>query len=752
MPLRPASTSLIFERLTPWLTLLLLLLYSAANFVAVPYSGIYFIEASGRVVELFAPGGDVRPDDVLLQVGDEPFANFQGGTGPLPFHAARPGDRIPLVLQRGDQQLTVTWTFPGFTAREFVGNRLLNQWFMAYIFWGIGTFALLQLRPRQPVQRLFAAFCYLTAVWLIASAVSRWHIWLSPLVLRSAIWLSVPVSWHLHWHFPQPLARLPRWVGWLVYGLFGWAAVMEWSVMLPANAYALALLLAAAGNLVFLLAHFFVQPTSRRLSLTVIGGGVLALLPTLVLSISVALLGLGVEAALVGLLALPLLPIGYLAAIARHRLGGLELRVNRAISLYLFFVLVLTLITIVVGLLVAALDLSEASVLLAGLAGLAVGLGSIFGFAPFQRFVEQRLLGVPPAPTRLLELYAARISTRLETESLVQLLRDEILPRLIVRESALLRLGADGTPVPVYAAGQPATQLPSAAEIASLIAEAGVYRPPQAERPQACPWVRLALALRVQGQPAAVWLLGARDPDDYYAASELPILQALADQTAVALTNIAQADLLHALYQADINQAETERTSLARELHDGPLQQLNLLRHSVADQTLPDAFHTRYTAAVNGLRHIVTGLRPDMLNYGLQPGLAALVDELEDANGAHPRLQLTVPPSPVRYSPDVEQHSFRIVQQACENARQHAQAKALTISGTVEPGRIDLCIDDDGVGLNIRGPVDLAALAANKHFGLTGMHERAALIGGTLAIEGRPGGGTRIRLRWQAPV
>ena len=55
-------------------------------------------------------------------------------------------------------------------------------------------------------------------------------------------------------------------------------------------------------------------------------------------------------------------------------------------------------------------------------------------------------------------------------------------------------------------------------------------------------------------------------------------------------------------------------------------------------------------------------------------------------------------------------------------------------------------VEDDGRGFAV-GP-DLAEWLEHHHFGLAGMHERAALIGGGLQIESAPGRGTRLRLVW----
>lgn len=81
-------------------------------------------------------------------------------------------------------------------------------------------------------------------------------------------------------------------------------------------------------------------------------------------------------------------------------------------------------------------------------------------------------------------------------------------------------------------------------------------------------WLRLTLPLKVGDTILGFWFLGKRDPDDLYPQVEIPILQSLADQTAIALSNILQTEQLLKLYQSDIKRVEQERQNLAHELHD----------------------------------------------------------------------------------------------------------------------------------------------------------------------------------------
>ena len=116
------------------------------------------------------------------------------------------------------------------------------------------------------------------------------------------------------------------------------------------------------------------------------------------------------------------------------------------------------------------------------------------------------------------------------------------------------------------------------------------------------------------------------------------------------------------------------------------------------------------------------------------------------------KVRVDLPPSDVRYDPRAEQHLFRIAQEACENVRLHARAHTLCIQGWLDERDVDLTFEDDGQGFAIGNPSGLTGLLAHlinqKHFGLAGMAERAALIGAELSIDSAPGRGTRVRVHW----
>ena len=351
----------------------------------------------------------------------------------------------------------------------------------------------------------------------------------------------------------------------------------------------------------------------------------------------------------------------------------------------------------------------------------------------------------------MLENFAGRIATSLTKDNLAAILRGQVLPSLFVRQAAMFHFEENDESGLIFASGlamdEIAEMLKDVDGIKSLVedGEPQAYSLLRAQQT----WVQLSLPLQVDGKVIGLWLLGRKDPDDFYSQSEVSVLQALADQTAIALANIAQARRLRALYQADIDQQEIERSALARELHDDILHRLGQLA-SFGDQRFYTPELDRQMQELNdALRRTVDGLRPPMLSTGgLAVGLEAFAQQLAERPNA-PRVNFELPIVAHQYDPLLSQHIYRMVQEACENVIRHAQANSLQISGDLQAEEIYLVIRDDGLGFHSVDSSDLDTLLRARHYGLAGMHERAALVNADLTISSARGGGTEVSIHWR---
>lgn len=214
-------------------------------------------------------------------------------------------------------------------------------------------------------------------------------------------------------------------------------------------------------------------------------------------------------------------------------------------------------------------------------------------------------------------------------------------------------------------------------------------------------------------------------------------------------------------YIGAITQAqEDERQRLSRELHDQTAQALVALDHR--EQMLkpylkdnPEAvallaeIRTMIAATIDDLRRIVHALRPIYLEeLGLAPALQALARDLDlkDTMAVHFEKAGT----PQRLVPEHEIALYRIAQKALNNAWQHSDASHVWLTVQFEAAHVTFTVRDNGKGF--AAPRHAAELEASgqRHFGIIGMYERAALIGAHLQVKSAPDTGTTITVK--APV
>jgi signal transduction histidine kinase len=194
-----------------------------------------------------------------------------------------------------------------------------------------------------------------------------------------------------------------------------------------------------------------------------------------------------------------------------------------------------------------------------------------------------------------------------------------------------------------------------------------------------------------------------------------------------------------------------ERNRMARELHDTLAHTLSALSvqletvkaywdvDSAAAQQMLDKSLEATRSGLQETRRALKSLRASPLDdLGLALALRKLAEET--AARANLRLDLSLPERLPALSPDVEQCVYRVAQEAVANAAYHANARTLTVQLSVNQPGVSLLVCDDGLGF------DVQPREASGHFGLSGMRERAQLVGGQLTIDSRPGQGTTIRL------
>ena len=194
---------------------------------------------------------------------------------------------------------------------------------------------------------------------------------------------------------------------------------------------------------------------------------------------------------------------------------------------------------------------------------------------------------------------------------------------------------------------------------------------------------------------------------------------------------------------------EEERKRFARDLHDELGQQLTVLRMKLDDirsscddgdvEKKIDEIEKLARSVDEGVDFMAWEMRPASLDdLGLVVALEKFAKQWSYHSGIDAQL-IGSTIRRVRFDPNIEINFYRITQEALNNVQKHAKATHVDIMLERRGEFLVLIVEDNGKGFNIKNKKYYS-----KGIGLTGMRERAELIGGTLEIESSPRKGTTI--------
>jgi len=261
-------------------------------------------------------------------------------------------------------------------------------------------------------------------------------------------------------------------------------------------------------------------------------------------------------------------------------------------------------------------------------------------------------------------------------------------------------------------------------------------------------WVPLVVRGRAIGVLAAHDKLG---PDVRFSDTDLRLAETFATRGALAvdMSERIASDSLRRVVEAQ----ELERRRLARELHDETGQALTsiLLGLKALEEKLDDAGSRAAAAELRELvvttlqdvRRLAVELRPSALDdFGLVAAVERLSASFSDQTGIEIDFETAL--GDERLPTEVETALYRIVQESLTNVVKHARARRVSILLARRNGAIKAVIEDDGQGFD-------PAASPSAGFGLVGMRERLALLGGRLEVESSGDTGTTIAAEVPVP-
>jgi signal transduction histidine kinase len=402
----------------------------------------------------------------------------------------------------------------------------------------------------------------------------------------------------------------------------------------------------------------------------------------------------------------------------------------------------------------------ETAVVLADWAAIAIGNARAYSLVEGRRDELERAVATSAATTEI----ARALAGETDLEHVLELIVKRARALTDARSTIVLLERGEGLEV-VAVAGELDRSLVGERLAIDSTVSGDVFRSGRAERfSNASSRIRFALPKEARVESGlfvplllrrrVLGVLGAfdrlRDGPEFSRHDE-DLLSGFAASAAAAVVN-AQDAAAQALRRS-VAAAEKERRRWARELHDETLQELAGLKLLLAplravddprqrEAALQEAAD-RIDAAVGALRRLITDLRPAALDdYGLGAALEALAARAARTSGLEIALDVQLPggsgPGGERLAPEVEETLYRVAQEALSNVAKHAGVTAARVAVRERSGTVELVVRDEGAGFDPGRDFD--------GFGLLGMRERVALVGGTIEIESSPGGGTVVTL------
>jgi signal transduction histidine kinase len=254
-------------------------------------------------------------------------------------------------------------------------------------------------------------------------------------------------------------------------------------------------------------------------------------------------------------------------------------------------------------------------------------------------------------------------------------------------------------------------------------------------------WVPLHVRRRAIGVLAAHDKLGA---DARFTDTDLRLAETFATRAALAVDlseRIAQ-DALRRVVEAQ----ELERRRLARELHDETGQALTSILLGLkgleekskdpASRAATEELRELVVSTLQDVRRLAVELRPTALDdFGLVAALERLAASFAEQTGISVDFQTAL--ADERLPEEVETALYRIVQESLTNVVKHARARRVSILLARKEGAVKAVVEDDGQGFD---PAERTGVG----YGLVGMRERLALLGGRLEVESGGDAGTTI--------
>ncbi len=759
-----------------------IILFNSFFYFFRPYDGmeVYQEAPLGEVYQVF-PGGPA--DAAGIKVGDQILAIDNKSINPIlsePRYRAgiRAGDTVDYEIERQGIQISLPLTVGSYSDNLTILGSYLGIQFLSIGLWLIGL-VLTLFAPQDDARSHLLSIAFLIAGLTVAvGGASGWNsFWGANTIQKVLLSLLGSVIVVVHLNFPS--VTFPRYQKGIIYLTFaisvllsGLVIINDW-ILVP-RLYPLSVtygiylrrvvlsffMLSGLMAIALLIRNRFLShdPEIRRQTGIVIWGMILGFGPFFAFTLlPYILFGQEYLAGSYTILFMLILPLAYAYVIFQRKLLKVDFIINRIVVWFTLILLILIASILIFGLLVILFHLPTQLPIFGGLIAVLIALPFTSLSKFIQASVDRVLYGSHYDFVTVTSNLSSRLSQPLDRNGLVELLTEHLPQQMGIQRVALLltdsdRLEISGTnetriPVPVneelYQAlrtyRRPVRAVQLLGGILSANAQIGL---------KDFDWVKVYAPLIAEGKLQGILMLGQRSSGDVYSDEDLRIIATVAEQGALASTNLVLVETLRGLAQQLVRSEEDQRKQLANDLHDTVLQELFYIKQGLYKNPNNPELLDYLDGLIQNLRQMIKTQRPPLLDQGLPLALQGLVEDMQRRASSPTLITWRSNFDGTLLLNDEQATSvFRIAQEALNNAIKHARAQRIEVKLEQDThGVVKLQVKDDGIGAS--GP-DIDTNIDPNHFGWVLMHERATMIGADLNIHTHLGEGTAVILEVQ---
>ncbi len=751
-----------------------------------PYVGFEFSNSIVGTIDKNGPAAraGIQLGDEIVAINGKPFATREG-----PYISPHAESAIYTIRRNGHEEEILV----RFNA-SFADDALIKimHYLAGFGFWLLGGLILF-LRTDDRRATLLILCCFVAALALtFLTFADLGADWASRVVATLLMFVS-PMFVHYHSVFPEykPLLGQRRPVLALIY-LVG-------AMLFLARAPFSAAMLVAAGlfDPISALMRIFIAVcmvlglgllmhtrrttandlVKRQASLMALGTGIAVLAMTVLVVIPQIFSGIYLLPTHFVFWLLFLIPLSYAYTTYRHDLMKIDPKVNRTVVNAMFAFLLIGVYGIAWELII---DITPRIFpwLDAKMSGLVIVVLIGFGLAPLHRWIQQSVDTAFYGGWYDYRSIIQEVSRNLNGIADMDKLTDQLVAGLVnglhVKSAALILPTEDGRSLRVQKSiGFDSARIQSNGVLAKYLAthtqpiehrqlEADLQTTGSATAHELQAWqnAQAWVPLVKEGELEGVLVLGLKQVEDFFSQEDRLILSTLAHQAAIAVQNVRLLQTLRQrlqdvelLSRELIRARDEEQERIGRELHDSAIQDLVAMKLRTEQCPADPKEQARLLKGVSDdIEQVVDTLRNTykqlqhlltLKEFGLATSVENYLERFEAEYAIGVNLQTDGLESE-KLSDEVQGCLYRALQVALVNVHRHSHATQVDVTLLANESEASLTVKDNGCDFEV--PNRFVQLAQERHFGLSGLEQRAELLGGKIEIQSAPGQGTTLRV------